>query len=92
MITSLLNDDEYRQLQTDLTADPKLGDLIPGTGGLRKVRIALPGTGKSGGARVIYFLKLNENNIFMLAAYAKNDQEDLTSVQKTVLKRLIQGI
>ncbi|WP_246302153.1 type II toxin-antitoxin system RelE/ParE family toxin [Achromobacter anxifer] len=54
-ITSLLTDDGYRDLQQMLLEDPACGNVIPGGGGIRKVRYARPGTGKSGGLRVIYY-------------------------------------
>lgn len=56
LITSLLTDDEYGGLQVDLAENPELGDLIKGGGGIRKVRCAVQGRGKSGGVRVIYLL------------------------------------
>jgi hypothetical protein len=67
----------------DLVAyEPTCGDLIPGTGGLRKARIGLGSAGKRGGARVIYYFHDPAMPIFLLALYAKNDKRDLTAQEK----------
>jgi len=67
----------------DLVAfDPTCGDLIPETGGLRKVRIGRGGTGKRGGARVVYYFHSVDLPIFLLALYAKNEKSDLTAAEK----------
>lgn len=88
-IDDLLTPDEHRQLQIDLAADPEAGDLIRGSGGLRKLRWALPGSGKSGGIRVIYYLH-HRNTAYMVFAFRKNRQENLTPDQLKLLKRLIE--
>jgi len=87
-ITSLLDEAEYRQLQVTLALKPRAGDIIRGSGGLRKIRCALRGRGKSGGIRVIYYLVADEE-IYFLFAYAKNKQEDLDSGQLRVLRNLV---
>ena len=87
-ITSLLNEAEYRQLQVTLALKPRAGDIIRGSGGLRKIRCALRARGKSGGIRVIYYLVADEE-IYFLFAYAKNQQEDLDSAQLRVLRNLV---
>ncbi|HVA56194.1 MAG TPA: type II toxin-antitoxin system RelE/ParE family toxin [Gammaproteobacteria bacterium] len=89
-IQALLEDDEYAALQYALTLDPALGDKIPGTGGLRKVRWAAEGRGKRGGIRVIYYHWSRAGQLYMLYVYAKNEQQDLTPEQKKLLKRLIE--
>ncbi|MCY1304939.1 Toxin HigB-2 [compost metagenome] len=71
-------------------ANPKAGDLIQGTGGLRKIRIAAKGHGKRGGARVIYYHFVSASQIAFLLAYPKGEQEDLTSDQKKVLRQVIE--
>ena len=86
-IKQIATDDELRVLQLELIAQPMKGDLISGTGGLRKVRMATDGQGKSGSARVIYFLATAEI-IYMLLAYAKNEKDSLTAAEKTELKQL----
>ncbi|HVA55206.1 MAG TPA: type II toxin-antitoxin system RelE/ParE family toxin [Gammaproteobacteria bacterium] len=88
-IQDLLEDDEYAALQYALTLAPSLGDKIPGTGGLRKVRWAAEGRGKRGGIRVIYYHWSQAGQLYMLYAYAKNEQHDLTPEQKRSLKRLV---
>jgi len=87
-ITKLLSDDEYAQLQSQLVADPKAGDVIPGSGGLRKFRWSRTGRGKRGGIRVIYFAAI-DGRIYLLAAYAKSVRDDLTIAQIKVLRRLV---
>jgi|TARA_R110002096_G_scaffold43408_1_gene116958 hypothetical protein len=69
-----------------LLAEPNEGDVIQGTGGLRKVRIAAKGKGKRGGARVIYYHFDHYNRFYLLTIYAKNEISDLTSTQKKQLK------
>lgn len=62
-VTALLSDDEYRELQNELVEDPARGDLIKGGGGIRKLRYAIKGCGKSGGIRVIYYWIKNRDHI-----------------------------
>ena len=71
IITDLLDDDDYRELQEALVDRPELGDLIKGSGGIRKVRWKAVNTGKRGGIRVIYYWVVDDNHIRMLYAYAK---------------------
>ncbi|WP_431604076.1 type II toxin-antitoxin system RelE/ParE family toxin [Aeromonas bestiarum] len=86
-IKTLATDDELRALQTELIAQPEKGDLIKGTGGLRKVRMATGLQGKSGSARVIYFLSTVET-IYLVLAYAKSEKESLTAAEKAELREL----
>jgi len=88
-IKALATDDELKALQVELIAQPEKGDLIQGTGGLRKVRMATGQQGKSGSARVIYFLATAEV-IYLVLAYAKNEKESLTAAEKADLKKLTQ--
>jgi hypothetical protein len=88
-ITTLVDDDDYQELQRELVAEPDSGDLIPRSGGLRKIRMALPGRGKRGGARVIYYWITARSQIYMLLAYAKNVQDDLTAEQLKRLRGLV---
>ena len=71
-ISDLLDDDRYAALQEMLAENPDAGDLIPGTGGLRKLRWAVPGRGKRGGMRIIYYWVMPKDQIFMLLVYRKN--------------------
>lgn len=83
-----LDDEQYRHLQMALMLRPEQGPVIKGTGGLRKVRWAKPGAGKRGGLRVIYAWFPTEQAYFMLYAYSKADQGDLTPAQAKALSRV----
>ena len=88
-IKQIATDEELRELQKTLIESPDKGDLIQKTGGLRKVRMATGNQGKSGSARVIYFLATAEV-IYLVLAYAKNEKESLTAAEKAELKKLTQ--
>ena len=88
-VTSLLSDEEYRQLQLALVSRPEQGALIRGSGGLRKLRWGARGHGKRGGVRVIYYWHPGEQFLYMLLIYAKARQDDLTPSQARVLRRLV---
>ena len=87
-IRHLLPDDNYRMLQTALMLRPDAGSLIRGSGGLRKIRWNLPGTGKRGALRVIYYWN-PPDTIFMLFPYRKTEKEDLTPDQLKILRRMV---
>jgi mRNA-degrading endonuclease RelE of RelBE toxin-antitoxin system len=89
-IQVLLSDEEYRQLQLALLSKPDLGPVIPGSGGLRKVRWSGKGHEKRGGVRVIYYWVKIQERILMLLIYAKAEQDDLTPDQVKVLRRIIE--
>jgi hypothetical protein len=80
-----LDDDEFAEFQWYLATQPDAGDVIPGSGGCRKLRWALAGRGKRGGARVIYFLRLASGQIVLVTMYGKNVRENVDSA---LLKRL----
>ena len=80
-----LDDDELAAFQLFLTANPDAGDVIPRSGGCRKLRWATEGRGKRGGVRIIYFLRLNSGEIVLFKIYAKNVQEN---IDPNLLKRL----
>lgn len=86
-ISSLATDDELKKLQEELIAQPEKGDLIQGTGGLRKIRMATGDQGKSGSVRVIYFLATAEI-IYLILAYPKNVKDNLSHSEKSELKKL----
>ena len=88
-ITELISDEDYRTFQLQLVTNPTLGDKEPGTGGLRKARIAAKGHGKRGGARVIYFWSSTRDQILMLYVFPKGSRTQLTQDQKKILKRII---
>lgn len=89
-VLSLLPDDSYARLQRQLAANPCVGDLIPDTGGLRKVRWPLLGKGKRGGARVIYYWRVSYSQIIMLAIYGKSTKVDLSVAEKKQLCRIVE--
>jgi len=88
-VVEFLDDESYRALQNALILDPEAGDLIPRSRGLRKIRWKVAGRGKRGGIRVIYYL-VTKDQIFMLYAYAKNEQENLTPDQTQKLRNLVE--
>lgn len=88
-IQTLLCDDEYAALQRRLVDNPKAGDAIPGTGGLRKIRVAAKGHGQRGGARIIYYHFDAASRIALLFAYPKNSRDKLTSKQKSMLENIV---
>lgn len=85
-VCDLLDDDEYRAMQDVLLENPAAGVVVPGTGGVRKLRWPGSGRGKRGGLRVIYYVAMPEQTFLMIHIYAKGDQEDLTPDQKRALK------
>jgi hypothetical protein len=92
MIVALLPDDEYAALQADLAVDPERGDLIRGGGGIRKLRWAAQGRGKSGGIRVIYYWVRQDDRILMLIAYPKSRKDTLTAAETAALRRLVKEL
>ena len=87
-ITDLLDDSDYRHLQINLALNPEAGDIIRSSGGLRKIRWGAQGRGKRGGIRVIYY-RIEENEIYLLFAYPKNEQENLTVEQLKLLTKVV---
>jgi hypothetical protein len=83
----LLGDEQIFELQLYLIRQPDAGDVIPGSGGCRKLRWAAKGHGKRGGARVIYYWITEDHRILLLDLYAKNEAENLTADQLKALKR-----
>jgi mRNA-degrading endonuclease RelE of RelBE toxin-antitoxin system len=79
---NLLSAEEHEELLFSLALHPLAGDEIPGTGGVRKVRFAARGKGKSGGVRVIYYFYDEENPLYALFIYGKNEQANPTPAQK----------
>jgi mRNA-degrading endonuclease RelE of RelBE toxin-antitoxin system len=89
-VQRLLDVESYRLLQLRLAADPEVGVLIPGTGGLRKIRWRGSGRGKRGGVRVIYYWAGAHDTILLLMMFAKNERSDLTREQKAILRRIVE--
>lgn len=90
-VDQLLTKDEYREFQDYLAKDPEAGDLIKGTGGLRKVRWAAKNKGKSGGVRVIYYHVTVAHQVRLILIYQKGRQDSLTDAQKAQLRKLNEG-
>jgi hypothetical protein len=84
-LQNYFSDDEYAALQNSIVANPEAGDLIRGSGGVRKLRWGLAGRGKRGGVRVIYYLRLQQGQVWLLTLYAKNGAE---SISGAVLKKI----
>ncbi|MBI5731260.1 MAG: type II toxin-antitoxin system RelE/ParE family toxin [Ignavibacteriales bacterium] len=86
----LLSDEDYRKLQNEIILNPEKGKIIIGSGGLRKIRWSIPGKGKSGGVRIIYYWAKAKEIILMLLMYSKNEQDDLSNEQLKMLKSLVE--
>jgi hypothetical protein len=81
--------DDFTDFQKNLIEYPETGDIIPGTGGIRKVRLKSASGGKSGGFRVCYYFLTQDDRLFLISIYAKNVQENLTMQEKKELKDLV---
>ncbi|MGI8689767.1 MAG: type II toxin-antitoxin system RelE/ParE family toxin [Thermomicrobiales bacterium] len=84
-----ITNDDLMAVEMELIADPRRGDVIPNTGGARKMRVALQGRGKSGGARAIYLYVEMKGRVYLIAVYAKNMRENLSEAEKKELRTLI---
>lgn len=91
-IQQLLSDDEYLHLQLYLTSYPTQGDVIQGTGGVRKLRWKRNNQSKRDGIRVIYFFVDTQGRFYMLLAYPKAHKTDLTEQEKQQLRKLTQQL
>ncbi len=87
----LVSEADILELEMQLAVHPHAGDLIPGGRGLRKLRRPAKGRGKRGGARVIYYHVNSQHLILLIAAYAKNEQEDLDRRQLQILAQLVKS-
>jgi len=89
-LKNVMTDEEYRELQNELIARPDAGKIIPGSGGLRKLRWYGAGRGKRGGSRIIYFWFSKKETFLMLLIYTKQEQDDLTHEQLKILKSIVE--
>ena len=88
LLSAYLDDDEYSDLQQYLIQNPDVGEVVPGTGGVRKMRWARPGAGKRGGLRLVYFVRYRPNEFWMLTIYAKAKRENIPA---HILKELLEA-
>ncbi len=89
-LNDLLTDEEYAEFQWRLIRFPEEGDVIPNSGGIRKVRFGVRGRGKRGGARMIYYLAFGKDAIFLLDIYTKNEKPDLSAFELKTLKNTVE--
>jgi hypothetical protein len=87
-INKLMTDVDREELIGFLARNPSAGNLVPGTGGIRKLRWGLEGRGKRGGARIIYFFHSTDIPLFALTAFAKNERADLSQEDRNELRKL----
>lgn len=87
-----LNDANLKELQEMLLNNPQLGDVIKGTGGLRKMRYAFPNRGKSGSSRVLYVDFVLAEKIYLIFAYPKNEKDNLTDEEKNNIRKMIEKL
>jgi len=86
--SAIFTADERDAIVAMVSNNPDCGDLMPGTGGFRKVRVGRAGMGKRGGARVVYIVRHDDMPVFLITAYAKNDKGNLTMRERNELARM----
>jgi len=91
-VSRLLTDDEKADLITYLSAFPNAGVLIQGTGGIRKLRWARSGRGKSGGVRVIYYFHNFEMPLYLLTLFGKNEKTNLSKAERNILSKAVERL
>lgn len=85
-----LTEDELREFQRYLLETPDAGNVVKSSGGIRKVRWKLKGSGKRGGLRIVYYWHMIDSHIYLLFIYQKNEFEDLTKDEYTLLKKVVE--
>jgi mRNA-degrading endonuclease RelE of RelBE toxin-antitoxin system len=91
-VEKLLTEDERRAAEDAITRDPLRWPVIRGTGGLRKARAARGSSGKSGGARIIFYYWIGEDTIYFLTIYDKSSQSDLSAADKKALRKIVESL
>ncbi len=93
LLPDYMSDEDFRRMQQTLMDDPLRGDLMPGTGGFRKLRWRDPtrGKGRRGGLRIIYYYLLSDDQVWLVTIYNKNEMIDLSAEEKRALKRMLQA-
>ena len=84
-----LTEDDVKEIESELLINPNVGDVIEGTGGIRKFRFALPNAGKSGGARIVYIDFAFYEKIYLITAFAKSETDNLSKAERNDLKSVI---
>lgn len=87
-----LNDNDLRRLQEELLFNPEKGDVMQGTGGLRKLRFAFEGQGKSGGVRICYVDFVIYKSIYLITAYPKSEKENLSKNERKSIAKMIKAL
>lgn len=91
-LASGIPDDERAEIVRYLAENPEAGEIMPGTGGARKLRFAMPGKGKRGSYRTVHYFGGDDVPVFLLAALKKNERTDLSQAEKNALKKELQGL
>ncbi len=88
----MFTEDNREELEARLTENPEAGAVVAGTAGMRKIRVALEGRGRRGGARVIYYYRSTKGRLYMITIYAKNEAESLSERGKRTLRQIAAAI
>jgi hypothetical protein len=88
----LLGESDLQAIEASIIANPKVGATIAETGGVRKMRYALAGRGKSGGARIIYYFRGAKGRVYMITAYGKNQKENLSRAERHAIRQIVEAI
>ena len=90
-VQEILSEEEYRLFQIQLISDPDAGDIIQGSGGIRKIRWSGSGRGKRGGSRILYYWFNKQGLLLMLFIFKKNEKDGLTKAQLKTLKTIVES-
>jgi hypothetical protein len=92
LVKDYLNDEEYGELQQYIMKNPEIGKIITGSGGVRKIRWAREGMGKSGGVRTIYYWAKTKDQVYMLTMYSKSEKEDIDKKTLAQITKELEGM